>query len=149
MNIQDRITSLKQSEKLKELGINQSVEVGDWFFDVWEKKLCFRYNSTSASQYENKHDQGVRVVIEETQGAVHVKAFDGAQIDAMLPTRLEDKDITFYFNIAKGSDYFNSSFYDESSNSNFKRIDAAGKTKLEAKTNLLIQLLEQGFIQPQ
>lgn len=143
----ERVTTYEQSLRLKQLGVSQNIEVGDYFYKG--KSLCFAHNkeddeSIGFLEFESGSFQENEVYF------IHeidlIKAFDGTQIDQMLPHNIMKCGHSYWLNTvnAVGFAYSYNANYGEIG---FKLIKAEGKTKIEAKTKLLINLLEKKLIE--
>ncbi len=133
-------TNLKQSLKLRKLGVGQEIGIGDWFYENTNTEIHFCYEI---------YDEDFKIVHFYPLGAhscnyvkelgPRVKAFDEAQISEMLPVHILDEiNAKVKCPLCLGRTNQNEwvYYYDVTS------ISGSGKTHLEAKTNLLISLLE-------
>lgn len=155
MKISERITTYKQSKKLKRLGINQDLKAGDYFYcDGHNGEMtgfCYGYHSDDDRldylEYKNysNHNSGFyqqnNCLLNDIEEKI--KAFDGSQIDNMLPLFIGGYSLKWISDI-------NSKFYYQyqqwKAGNSSDLVNAEGATHIEAKTNLLIKLLENNII---
>lgn len=164
----NRVTTIEQSKKLKELGISQDLQKYD--FAYTEDGICIvNYNNGQYTQFKpfnNIPETTIRNNGICDGGYDVVKAFDSFQIDKMLPTIIKDgvfelntdgytetRDLVYSYIIELYDNcimtgYFNqfpkNEFLNETKEQ-FIGVRGIGLTKLDAKTNLLITLLEHNL----
>lgn len=148
LTIYDRVTTFEQSEKLKQLGLQQQFNEHDYAFLKGSKSLC-------QIRWSNEFGHcGITIIGQEHQTAqAHVsdlvKALDGVQIDQMLPTHLEYKDtiacLDYYI---KSTDKSKICFYYELDD-NSKPFKSWSNSKFQSKANLFIKIIEKGIIKIQ
>lgn len=140
--LESRFTTLKQSLKLKELGVEQELQNGDWFFLKGNNELSLKCSVTSFI-YSNDFNH-LSTGDNDENTYLGVKAFDGSQIDKMLPFAEGDYILRSETYGENGFKYF---YYDKHGDNKYlDDLFGFGSTHIEAKTNLLINLLEQGLI---
>ena len=165
----NRVTTLEQSKRLKKLGISQELKKHD--FAYTEDGICI-VNYNNGQYTELKPFNNIPETTYKNDGICDggydvVKAFDSFQIDEILPTIIRDgvfelntdgyketRDLVYSYIIDSYDDcisvgYFNqfpkNKFLNETKK-RFSGIRATGSTKLEAKANLLIMLLEHNIV---
>lgn len=147
-----RTTNLEQSKKLAGLGVNQRIDVKDCYY--YNNQFCtFLYDENDL--FEDAGNQGVGNHFNYEEGAFFelsnctkkrsgfFKAFDGAQIDEMLPLLIDQHELS---PIRINSNTLSYCYYNHQDNTVIEDLRARGETKLEAKANLLIKLLENKVI---
>lgn len=159
MEILKRITSYEQSLKLQQLGVNQNLDTGSYFFEKDSDSLSFCVSSCNIIVKGEATEEKENIDFITYDDITHkdfnsnddfyaeeldvVKAFDGAQIDELLPVCVEGN---YYLQMQydprlKTFGYF---YYDTESQSHL--LESSASTKFEAKINMLILLLENGDI---
>jgi hypothetical protein len=144
--MKNRVTSFEQSLALQNLGVKQNIEIGDWFFgESKEAALCLKTSNTMYS-YQSKTGNLTSTSFKKVS-ELKTKAFDGGQIDEMLPNLIKNtflrKSVTIEEALEKVGYYFESMVGERVV---YKEVFGWGETHLKAKTNLLIKLLETDSI---
>lgn len=144
-------TNLKQSLKLKELGLNQEVQVLDAFFDTHEESFTLRLSfdtfgfSRDTDYFFSDDDRPDLQIYRDDhflQSTCLAKSFSYVEIEELLPLKINvmGRKNEFYFNP-------HSEIPEYGYCSGGKRaIYCKGNTHLEAKFNLLVVLLEMNKI---
>ncbi|MGB0862456.1 MAG: hypothetical protein ACPGXZ_06030 [Saprospiraceae bacterium] len=143
--MQDRITTLEQSLRLKELGVEQKLNKTDFFYFEESENPHIFYKEILEEWIEavDFSDGSFSEIIRVEE--VQCKAFDAAQIDDRLSLEMND---AFWLTSAKNyTNAYTYCYFNVRKNAAYKELRGEGKTHIEAKTNLLIKLLENKIIE--
>lgn len=158
--MKNRITTLEQSKRLKELGVSQEIKVFDFvflerkgldtriFFRIVTGKTTYKDQSIIYSVKEYSDVDTPYCIKHDSEGKYQdiIKAFDGGQIDELLPKFIEvlDQEYELYFFPYTSNPEYG---YKREINGKWKRaIYCQAKTHVESKANLVIKLLENKLI---
>lgn len=140
-------TTLEQSLRLKELGLSQKIEHGNYYYlssptQNLENELvfCFRSDDTKIL-FASTDNSGL--VYEFRFQDDSVKALDGSHVDDLLPVFLNDG--AYELQLGFKNDLYNCNYWSFTARPYFGK-SSTGKTKLEAKTSLLIKLIKNGLV---
>lgn len=145
LTIENRVTNFLQSKRLKELNVSQELKAGDFFY--YKDEFCFCPTDIDFMQFlSGEFVENETYFIQDIY--IKYKAFDGTQIDEMLPPTMRIRGGRAYKIFAHTSFYasIEERFVERYENNGTVYILGVGRTRLEAKTNLLIELLEKGIL---